>query len=229
MKIINKNGKIYLRFTSSSKTIEKSLKMAFCEQNFKYASEVLLPIFAKIAKSSVRVRENGVLRENLQNKRVAKKLRKIKIATHKIRKNGENLSDFCARNFAKISTNCKITTIKTAENAINRFFDFCADKKIGSYKVADFESVALKMQSVKLSPSTIRAIFGYISRAFESAVLNGVVTRNILKMVRLPKIKRENAEILAKSQIAKLLKTATGELKIFCILPILLVQEVARF
>lgn len=207
MKIVCKANKIYVRFTSNSKTIEKSLKMDVCEKNLKFVNDVLLPIFEKI-RCERKIKTKKILYSG------AKNIKKFDIKTHKIIRNPHTLGDFCTIVFDNISQNRKISTIKTAENAINRFFDFINDKKIADYKIYELQEIVTQMQK-NLAASSIKTIFCYIKQAFNEALKNDIITKNPVNFVIFPKIVREKKEILTLDDVVKIFDNAGGELKNF--------------
>ena len=225
MEIINHNGKIYIKFQSKNKIVKHSLKLDFNAKNLKYATKTLLPIFEKIALAcefglngtSIASKNAKIKAKNsakITDKNGINKV-KFQIQSAQIPSKPRLLSHFCAIYFAQLRTYAKISTLKTAVYAINRFFDFMPDMSVKSYAHADLQNVIIAMQRANLSNTAINLILSYINCAFKIARNHGVVATNPLSLVKKPTKIPAQRQCFTKEQIKNLLSVSDGELQTF--------------
>ena len=226
MEIINQNDKIYIKFQSKNKIVKHSLKLDFNAKNLKYATKTLLPIFEKIALSS----EFGLNSTNMANKYTKTKNSakttqnlaqtttnkpKFQIQSTQIPSKPHLLSHFCAIYFSQIRIYAKISTIKIATYAINRFFDFSLDLPIKAYRTSHFQDVITAMKRANLSNTTINLIFSYLKSIFKIAINHGAISTNPFSLIKKPINFPKQKHCFTKEQIKLLLNSADSELQTF--------------
>ncbi|MSN97177.1 site-specific integrase [Campylobacter sp. FMV-PI01] len=196
MKLINYKNTIYLEFSSSSKTIKKSLKLAYTNKNLLYATNTLLPLFQKLHTIATITYPQP-------------KQRPIKSLT-----STTTLKSICYAVIVELKLHAKLTTVHSALYAYKRIFDFLIDKPIPSYTHSDIQLAIYKMHQ-NLSPKTIHLIISYLNLAFKKAITLKLITQNPVLNLKKPRIRKSHKTLFNPYQISTLLSHATGELQLF--------------
>ena len=215
MEIINQNNKIYIKFQSKNKIVKHSLKLDYNAKNIKYATRTLLPIFSKIADAEEFAKIPPQNISKIKFKNFYKIMPKFKIQAIQATQKPYLLSHFCANYIAKLRTNAKISTLKTAIYAINRFFDFVLYMPIKSYRQIHINNAIIDMQSANLSNTTINLVLSYAQIVFKIALNQSKIATNPFSFIKKPRKTQKTNSVFTKEQIKLLLTSADGELQTF--------------
>ncbi|QDX92018.1 site-specific integrase [Brevibacillus laterosporus] len=133
--------------------------------------------------------------------------------------------DYWLENYAKTST--RHTTHNVYENRVKRYIT----PRIGRIKLKDLKAMHLQKMYGDLlkdgamyreggvSPITIRHIHGLIHKALQNAERWQMITRNVARLVELPRVEKKETLVLTREQVQSLVESVKG--KEMCI-PVLL-------
>lgn len=143
-------------------------------------------------------------------------------------------ANLCQKSLAKIALNCKLSTLQTARYVYRSLLNFISTRHISSPRHSDFEAYFCHLRTKNLSIATARLHLSYINSALKFAttkranisvcVPNSTISphrqSNFTKQTQIHlhatnfTISRHKTPF-SLSQIARLIRTATGELQTF--------------
>ena len=132
-----------------------------------------------------------------------------------LRPSGYKLSKFTEMVLDETKEEKKISTFKTYEVAINKFFKIMGDVDLETTRIRDIDMYVRTLKKEGLSSATISLYIVPIKMAFKEAIRLEIIDKNPVTFVKKPKVKNKEKKPFSLLQMHNLLNKAEGELKLF--------------
>lgn len=186
---MSRDGKLWITFYHQSERYRRSLNLDDTKANRKLAENILIP--------EIQYKLNlGTFFEN----------EKSDIPT---------VEEYAKISFELHSHHRKATTSYDYESSLRlHIAPYFGDKRIDRIKPSD---VALWQNTLldKLSPRRVRAIRAVFNMFFQDALRDGIIEKNPLTLVKVPKIEKVEVKPFTLDEMLKIIKGAEGDIQSF--------------